>query len=67
MTEQLALELEPPTPNPNAWMFNADGTPRKLMWCSDTVRIAWRRGEELPCPYPDRPPGGECCKEIERG
>lgn len=53
---QLALELEPPRPNPNAHFFNEDGSPRRLMWCSDSVRIAWRKGVEVGCPYTDPRP-----------
>jgi hypothetical protein len=39
--EQLALELDGPTTpaaNPNAHLFDAAGNPRRLLWCSDTVR-----------------------------
>lgn len=71
MNEQLSLDSEVPAANPNAWMFNADGTPRKLLWCSDSVRIAWRKGLELSCPYEGERarfmPGGVCCKDVERG
>jgi hypothetical protein len=67
---QLTLELEPPVP-PDAAFFDADGRPRKLLWCSDTVRIAHRRGEPAECPYTgDRArfmPGGVCCFDVEAG
>jgi hypothetical protein len=36
---QLALELEPPAANPNAWMFHPDGTMKVLMWPGDGVRM----------------------------
>jgi hypothetical protein len=42
---------DPPAPNPNADFFNEDGSPKRLLWCSDTVRIAFNRGEDAPCPY----------------
>lgn len=65
MSGQLSLDLsggEPAPANPNAWMFNADGSPRRLLWCSDTARMGG------PCPYVGakaryRPPGG-CCKDL---
>jgi hypothetical protein len=62
---QLQLELEAPRPSPNAWMFNADGSPKRLLWCSDTARLGG------PCPYTGerarfRPAGG-CCKDLTKG
>lgn len=48
---QLSLDSLEDRPNPNAAWFDADGRPRRLMWCSDTVRIAHRAGESAPCPY----------------
>lgn len=67
---QLSLELEPPRPNPNAHLFDGNGAARRLLWCSDTVRIAFRRGQDAPCPYLGdgarfRPAGG-CCKDLAR-
>lgn len=64
MSEQLALDLEPRAPNPNAWMFDEQGRPRRLLWCSDTARLGG------PCPYVgDRArfmPAGGCCKDLVR-
>lgn len=54
--------------NPNLRFFRPDGSPAALMWCSDTVRIAWRRGVELECPNvgrPDKVPPEGCCKTRE--
>lgn len=66
MTEQLQLELDPRRVNPNAHLFDEHGQPRRLLWCSDAVRI---RG--APCPYRGeyvrfRPPGGCCLDLAER-
>lgn len=62
MAEQLQLEVEPRAPDPNAWMFNADGSPKRLLWCSDDARGGG------PCPYAGRAvPCGVCCKELVRG
>lgn len=73
---QLALQLEPPQANPNAHFFNADGSPKRLLWCSDSARLGG------PCPYleprpslsepgttlppigRDRMPAGGCCKDL---
>jgi hypothetical protein len=59
---QLALDLEPDRPSPNAHFFNADGSPKRLLWCSDSARLGG------PCPYVGakarfRPAGG-CCKDL---
>lgn len=65
MTDQLRLELTPRVPNPNAHFFNADGSPKRLLWCSDSARLGG------PCPYlGDRArfrPAGGCCKDITKG
>lgn len=65
---QLSLELERPAPNPNADWFNEAGTPKRLLWCSDTIRIGWTKGVDVPCPYlGDRArfrPAGGCCKDL---
>lgn len=60
MAEVVAPSFDPYKP----WaLFNADGTPRRLLWCSDDVR----RDPSLPCPYVDGlAPCGECCKAIMR-
>lgn len=63
MAGQLTLDdLAPAPPNPNAHLFDADGKPRRLLWCSDSARKGG------PCPYLGekarfRPAGG-CCKDI---
>lgn len=68
VTGQLALELEPPAANPNARFFNGDGTPRRLLWCSDVVAAAVRAGGDPPCPYEGREnPCPPCCKSVVRG
>lgn len=61
---QLALDVEPAQPNPNAWMFHADGSPKRLLWCSDTVRIAFHRGEPAPCPYTEPHPRSRVDTEL---
>lgn len=61
---QLSLDFELERPNSNAAFFNPDGSPKRLLWCSDEARLGG------PCPY--RPgsgkerfhPPGPCCKEI---
>ena len=60
---QLALPLygpnKAPPPNPNAWMFNRDGSPKRLLWCSDGAR------QGGPCPYAaGEVPLGVCCKDL---
>jgi hypothetical protein len=61
---QLALDFDPGRPNPNAAFLNADGTPKRLLWCSDEARLGG------PCPYATGSgrerfkPDGPCCKEI---
>lgn len=64
MAEQLSLELEPRQPNPNAHFFNEDGTAKRLMWCSDTVRIAFNAGEPAPCPYTEEHPRSRADPEM---
>lgn len=61
---QLSLDLGDAPVNPNAHLFNPDGTPRRLLWCSDTARMGG------PCPYLGerarfRPAGG-CCKSLAK-
>lgn len=62
---QLSFEAElPPVANPNAHLFNEDGSPKRLLWCSDSARMGG------PCPYTGarlkhRPAGG-CCKDLAR-
>jgi hypothetical protein len=49
----------PDCSNPNLWMFDAEGNPRRLLWCSDSARLGG------PCPYVDgEAPAGGCCKEL---
>lgn len=48
--------------NPNLAMFDENGDPKRLLWCSDTARKGG------PCPYVGerarfRPAGG-CCKDL---
>lgn len=59
---QLSLDDAVARPNPNAHMFDREGKPRRLMWCSDAARMG--KG----CPYVGekarfRPPGG-CCLDL---
>lgn len=35
----------------NTHLFNDDGTPKRLMWCCDRVRIGWDNGIDVPCPF----------------
>jgi hypothetical protein len=44
---QLSLDDAVDRPNPNAHLFDADGKPRRLLWCSDSARLGG------PCPYDD--------------
>jgi hypothetical protein len=61
--------------NPNLAFFNDDGSPRRLLWCSDSARLGG------PCPYTEPRvsradgsllppiglalmPAGGCCKDI---
>jgi hypothetical protein len=60
---QLSLDDAVDRPNPNAHLFDADGKPRRLLWCSDSARLGG------PCPYDDPArarfaPAGPCCKTI---
>lgn len=60
---QLSL-LDEGKPNVNTAFFNADGSPRRLFWCSDGARLGG------PCPFvgekeKHRPMGG-CCKDLAR-
>lgn len=70
MGVQLSLDLTPAAPNPNAGLYNGDGTPKKVLWCNDTVRIAFNRGETAACPYVGARarfrPGGSCCLDLAR-
>lgn len=64
---QLSLEDSVDRPNPNAHLFDREGKPRRLMWCSDRVRIALSKGEPAECPYVGekarfRP--AVCCKDV---
>jgi hypothetical protein len=64
---QLSLFAELPPSPPNAHLLRADGTPRRLLWCSDSVRMAHHAGEPVRCPYQGRRvPCGECCLDIVR-
>jgi hypothetical protein len=58
---QLSLDDAVDRPNPNAHLFDADGNPRHLLWCSDSARKGG------PCPYVGekarfRP--AVCCKDV---
>lgn len=68
MGVQLSLDLTPAAPNPNAHLYNEDGTAKKLLWCSDSVRISFHRGEAAACPYVGGRerfrPGGGCCLDL---
>jgi hypothetical protein len=64
MDVQMTLELEPAAPL-NAAFFHPDGSPKRLLWCGDTQRIAFNRGETVQCPYAGRPnPCPPCCLEL---
>lgn len=43
MNDQLALDVEEPRENPNAWMFHPDGSPRLLLWPGDDVQMMHNR------------------------
>jgi hypothetical protein len=62
VSDQLTLDLDAGKPNPNGHLFNDDGTPKRLLWCSDTARKGG------PCPYIGAKakfmPGGVCCKTL---
>lgn len=65
---QLSLDDAVARPNPNAHLFDREGKPRRLMWCSDRVRIALSKGEPVECRYVGeqaryRPDGG-CCLDL---
>lgn len=64
---QLELAVDGPRARPDPAFFDAEG-PRRLLWCSDAVRIAFHKGADVPCPFLGdrerfRPVGG-CCKDI---
>jgi hypothetical protein len=62
VAEQLSFQLETPAPNANAGWFKPDGTPRRLLWCSDDPEV---RSGVKPCPYEGRRvPCGECCHDV---
>jgi len=65
---QLAIELDlGASQTANVRFFNADGSARRLLWCSDQVRMAHHRGEPVVCPYEGREnPCPPCCLEIAR-
>lgn len=41
--DQLALDLDAGVPNPNAWMFHPDGSPKLLLWPGDDERMMHER------------------------
>lgn len=62
MSDQLRMDLEPRRENPNAALFHPDGSPRRLLWCSEDPEV---RSGVKPCPYLGRPvPCGECCHDV---
>jgi hypothetical protein len=58
-------------PNPNAWMFHPDGSPKLLLWPGDDVRLAHQNVgpcfDRCPVCNPDayRCPFG-CCPPTAR-
>jgi hypothetical protein len=65
---QLALPLDAPVANPNAWMFHPDGSMKMLMWPGDGERMMHERdaGGGYAVPRSERMLHGCCSARCPR-